>query len=107
MDAALPKAAALYLFQVGPGLQISLDINNCSGLKPLTLALARADFNNFIKYSFGRLFKADSILSAVNTSLLRIKSITCLTLVGEIRKNLPSAFEIIVFSSEFGVRSPL
>jgi hypothetical protein len=99
MGAARPKAAALNLFHVGPGLQIILDIYNCSALKPLTLAFARADLSNFIRYSFGRLFKVNSMLSDNKTSLPRIKSMTCRTLVGDIRKNLPSALAIIIFSS--------
>ena len=67
IDAARPKAAALNLFHIGPGLQRALETYNLSAAKPLTLALAIADFNIFIKYSFGLLFKCSKMLCATNS----------------------------------------
>jgi hypothetical protein len=95
IGAALPNAAALNLFQLGPTSTIALETYSWSILNPLVLALAIADFNILISGSFGLLLMVKSMLCASTASLWRIKSITWRTFVGEYLKNFPSALDII------------
>ena len=89
------KSSALNLFHIGPGLQRALEIYNLSAVKPFILALAVADFNIFIKYSFDLLFTCKDALSGNHIFAADNIGYNA-TLLGEILKNFPSAFEIIL-----------
>ena len=98
---ARPKAAALNLFHIGPASALILEIYSCSGEKPLTLALAAADFKTFWIYPLARLPMLNRIPSASITLFPRTQSITSLRRLGDILINLALAFTNILGSFLF------